>query len=97
LYDIVLLCAMAVVFLVRLRRPWANGRMFRWFMLGYLSWRCLVEFIKPRDLVALNLSAIQIASLAGAAVAGWLLRRGPSRVTPAGRAVMMGSIPEAQP
>jgi prolipoprotein diacylglyceryltransferase len=79
LYDIVVLMVMGVIFLWR-RRRWGEGRMFRWFMLGYLSWRFLVEFIKPREirLAGLNLSAIQIASVAGALISAWLLLRGRS-------------------
>jgi hypothetical protein len=44
-------------------------------MLGYLGWRFLVEFIKPREIVMVNLSAIQIASLLGAMVSATLLWR----------------------
>lgn len=77
LYDIVFLLFMACVFALRRRYPWANGRMFRWFFLGYLSWRFAAEFIKPREirLSALNLSAIQIASLVGVLVCARLLLR----------------------
>jgi prolipoprotein diacylglyceryltransferase len=86
LYDIMVLLMMAGVFVVhgRRRRPHHNssgeGRMFRWFMLGYLSWRFFDEFIKPREIrvPGLNLSAIQIASLAGAMVCIALLTRGRS-------------------
>lgn len=54
-----------------------SGDRFRWFMLGYLLFRFLVEFIKPRDIIPLvGLSAIQIASLAGAAVAAAQLLSG---------------------
>ena len=78
LYDIVLLTCIALACLIRLRKPWANGRMFRFFMLGYLIWRFAVEFIKPREIRIhwLNLSAIQIASLTGALICAWLLLRG---------------------
>ena len=83
IYDIVVLVAMACVFLIRSRRSHSHhnssgeGRMFRWFMLGYLSWRFLAEFIKPREIRVpiLNLSAIQVASLAGAVVCIVLLAR----------------------
>jgi len=75
LYDIAVLLALGSLFLLRMRKPWRNGRMFRWFMLGYLGWRFLAEFIKPREIRVpwLNLSAIQIASLAGVIVCAWLL------------------------
>jgi len=70
LYEIAIVLAMgmALIFIPRkvLQRP---GDRFRWFMLGYLSFRFFIEFIKPRDIIPLvGLSAIQIASLAGAAV-----------------------------
>src|SRR5258706_2914064 len=60
LYDIVVLGLMASFFLLRMRRPWGNGRMFRWFMLGYLGWRFGVEFIKPREILGIWLSAVQV-------------------------------------
>lgn len=89
LYDILVLAVLATLCLLRSRRTWANGRMFRWFMLGYLAWRFLAEFIKPREirLPWLNLGAIQIASLAGAAVCAAALtinvsRHRPSTETP---------------
>ena len=79
LYDIAVLLGMAALFLVA--PPRGEGRRFRWFMLGYLSWRFLAEFIKPREIrvPALNLSAIQIASLAGAMVCAWALMRNLDR------------------
>jgi phosphatidylglycerol:prolipoprotein diacylglycerol transferase len=78
LYDIVLLSFIALACLIRLRKPSTSGRMFRFFVLGYLSWRFAVEFIKPREIQIhwLNLSAIQIASLTGALICAWLLLRG---------------------
>ena len=85
LYDIVFLMVLAAVLWVRSRRGWESGRMFRWFMLGYLGWRFLVEFIKPREIVMVNLSGIQIASLTGAVVLATLLWRKPrfdSRAAP---------------
>jgi phosphatidylglycerol:prolipoprotein diacylglycerol transferase len=76
LYDIVFLMLLATILLLRARRPWQNGRMFRWFMLLYLGWRFAVEFIKPRDVVLMGLSAIQIASLIGALACMELLLSG---------------------
>jgi phosphatidylglycerol:prolipoprotein diacylglycerol transferase len=79
LYDIAVLLLIAIIFLIHRRRPWANGRMFRWFMLAYLAWRFAVEFIKPRDTLLLNLSAIQIASLTGVIVCAAFLWRSQRR------------------
>jgi prolipoprotein diacylglyceryltransferase len=75
LYDIVFLIVLAVVVWIRSRSAWENGRMFRWLMLAYLAWRLGVEFIKPREIVIVNLSAIQIASLVGGVVLATLLCR----------------------
>jgi phosphatidylglycerol:prolipoprotein diacylglycerol transferase len=77
LYDIVVLMFIGIFCLVRMRRPWAEGRMFRLFMQGYLAWRFAVEFIKPREirLPWLDLSAIQIAALAGTWICAWMLLR----------------------
>jgi phosphatidylglycerol:prolipoprotein diacylglycerol transferase len=95
LYDIIILLLMAIIFAIRRRRPWANGRMFRWFFLGYFSWRFAVEFIKPREirLPILNLSAIQIASLAGMIICALLLWRPMSAAKPANSTLQ----PEVQP
>jgi prolipoprotein diacylglyceryltransferase len=69
LYEIAFLVLLgSACALVRpIRRP---GDLFRWFILGYLSYRFLIEFIKPRDTIPdVGLSAIQIASAIGAIVA----------------------------
>jgi prolipoprotein diacylglyceryltransferase len=74
LYDIVLLLALAgVLWTTRRKRPVSSGRTFRWFMLAYLSWRFAVEFIKPREIRVIGLSAIQVASAVGAIVCAVML------------------------
>jgi prolipoprotein diacylglyceryltransferase len=73
LYEIAFLGLIAVALLIRARRPYANGQLFRLFMLGYLLWRAIVEFVKPRDQIVGPLSAIQLASLLGAGVCAALL------------------------
>jgi 7,8-dihydro-6-hydroxymethylpterin dimethyltransferase len=66
LYEIVFLMGFAAFFLWRIRTRRQHGCMFSQFLLGYLAWRFLVEFIKPRDLVpGLPFSAIQWVSLLG--------------------------------
>ena len=66
----------AVLFAAHLRRgAWPDGKAFRLFLLGYFVFRGLVEFIKPRELLAGPLSAIQCASLAGIALCLFTLRR----------------------
>ena len=81
LYEIAFLLLLGVVLLVRSRRPFANGELFRLFILGYCAFRFAVEFFKPREM-HLGLSMIQFACAIGAAVAVWSLvvipRRGAS-------------------
>jgi prolipoprotein diacylglyceryltransferase len=55
----------------------ASGVLFRLFLIGYLGFRFLVEFIKPSDKLLLGLSAIQIACLMTVIVCAIQLR--PSR------------------
>lgn len=78
LYDIVFLSILATTLWLTRRRITGEGRRFRYFMGSYLLWRFAIEFIKPRELriPAMNLSAIQLASLAGAAVCAASLVRG---------------------
>lgn len=68
LYEIAFLLILGAFLLARLRRPRANGELFRTFMLGYLAFRFVVEFFKPRYTIPyVGLSAIQLACAAGAA------------------------------
>lgn len=78
LYDIVFLSILAVALWLARPHISGEGRLFRYFMGSYLLWRFAIEFIKPRELrvPAMNLSAIQLASLAGAAVCAASLVRG---------------------
>jgi prolipoprotein diacylglyceryltransferase len=71
LYDMVFLAALALGLWFNRARFGKAGQMFRTFMLCYMAWRFGVEFLKPREfrVPALNLSAIQIASLLGAMTA----------------------------
>ena len=57
-------------------RPLPAGALFRLYLGGYFTWRFLVEFIKPRELLipALDFSAIQTASIVGVIVASWSFR-----------------------
>jgi phosphatidylglycerol:prolipoprotein diacylglycerol transferase len=78
LYDIVFLAIVALALWINRARFTKAGQMFRLFMLAYLLWRFGVEFLKPREIrvPAVNLSAIQSASLSGAAVCVASLVRG---------------------
>lgn len=44
---------------------WDQGMLFRIFMISYLGFRFGLEFLKPREPIALQLSAIQWACIAG--------------------------------
>jgi prolipoprotein diacylglyceryltransferase len=57
------------------KRTLPSGVRFRLYFAAYFGFRFLVEFIKPREFLWLNLSAIQYASLAGALLALISLRR----------------------
>ncbi len=46
-------------------RPLAEGMRFKLFMIAYLAFRFLLDFIKPTDPVLAGLSAIQFACLGG--------------------------------
>ena len=74
LYEIAALLLIAVILAVRARQPFARGELFRLFLLLYLAFRFLVEFIKPTYHPYLGLSAIQLASLLGVVVCAWRIR-----------------------
>ena len=76
LYDIVFLWLprRERCFLIRMRWPYPNGKIFRLFIFGYCLYRLAVEFIKPTYRVYLGLSAIQVACVVVALVCGWLLQ-----------------------
>ena len=60
LYEIVFLLALAAVLSwMRPRRP-ESGELFRLFLMSYLGWRLLIDFLKPEPSFA-GLSAIQWA------------------------------------
>jgi prolipoprotein diacylglyceryltransferase len=85
LYEIaVVLLLGAIIALVRRRITHQPGDLFRWFMLGYLLFRLLVEFIKPVYRPS-GLSAIQWACVAGmiACIYGLIIRPTASRRTQA--------------
>ena len=72
LYDIVFLAFLAAGLALWLLAPRPNGRLFRSFLLAYVLWRLVVEFVKPRyTYTPLHLSAIQIACVGAAIVLAW--------------------------
>jgi phosphatidylglycerol:prolipoprotein diacylglycerol transferase len=66
LYEILWL-AVIWSLLLSLEKRWtlANGARFKLFMVLYLAFRFAVEFIKPLPIIALGLSSIQWACVAG--------------------------------
>lgn len=68
LYEAAFLILLALGLRIFVGWSRAPGALFRSFLGGYLCWRFLIEFIKPRFNPYLGLSAIQVASLIGAVV-----------------------------
>ncbi|NJJ39215.1 prolipoprotein diacylglyceryl transferase [Paenibacillus apii] len=84
LYEIAFLLALAVLLIPLYRRSrepagtrpgsiYLSGRLFQWFMFGYLAFRFAVDFIKPTPHPYFGLNNIQLACLAGLAYYAWLL------------------------
>ncbi|HEX4055261.1 MAG TPA: prolipoprotein diacylglyceryl transferase family protein [Tepidisphaeraceae bacterium] len=63
LYEIAFCLLLALALRIRMRWAFRSGEIFRLMMIGYFSWRFLIEFIKPRE-TYLGLSPIQIVSFA---------------------------------
>ena len=77
IYEIVFLMALATVLHLVAQRPYPTGRLFRIFVAAYLSWRVLIDFLKP-DPQVFHMNLIQwscLATLAVLAVHSWLTRR----------------------
>ncbi|QIX60048.1 diacylglyceryl transferase [Hymenobacter sp. BT18] len=74
LYEIGWLALLgAGLWLAERRRPLPAGWRFRFFMVGYLLFRLLVEFLKPTPTPSgWGLTAIQWACVAGLGYYGWL-------------------------
>jgi phosphatidylglycerol:prolipoprotein diacylglycerol transferase len=62
LYEILFLALLG--FIVTRPAKWPEGARFRIFLVGYLSWRFAIDFLKPQPLVA-GMNLIQWACLAG--------------------------------
>ena len=66
LYEIVFLLLLWMTLRnLQQRFPLGNGALFKLFMISYLFFRLLLDFIKPHYPVVLSLSTIQLACLAG--------------------------------
>ncbi|AHJ97338.1 prolipoprotein diacylglyceryl transferase family protein [Hymenobacter swuensis] len=77
LYEILWLLLLGALLWLRERRgPLPDGWRFRFFMVGYLLFRLLVEFLKPTPAPAgWGLTAIQWACVAGLGYYAWLFGR----------------------
>ncbi len=65
LYEIGFLLLLAFFLYRRMQRPYVNGYIFRLFIMNYLAFRFLVEFVKPRYEYLPGISMIQVAALLG--------------------------------
>ena len=66
LYEILFLILFwAVLIQARRRVSLNNGILFQYFMIGYLFFRFLIDFIKPAHVLPVHLSSIQLACLGG--------------------------------
>ena len=65
LYEIGFLLALILFLRIRHRYHYKSGDLFKFYMIAYLGFRLLIDFIKPDFHPFLGLSAIQIACLLG--------------------------------
>ena len=89
LYEIAMLALIAIALFVRSRHSFRCGDLFRWFVLGYLTFRFAVDFIKPvYTWPIVHISAIQVSSAVGAIVAlRQLIRKEVDHLGPSAAAV----------
>ena len=66
-YEVVFLVALGFTLRSLKKRPHPNGALFRYFMVAYLTWRLLIDFLKPEPSIA-GMNLIQWACLGGLAV-----------------------------
>lgn len=81
LYELIFLVALAIVMWRLSRHPYLRGDLFRFFMVCYLAFRLVIDFLKPDPRVLLGLSSIQWACVAmliyyRADIVRWLRRGG---------------------
>lgn len=68
LYEVVFLLLLALtLYQAEKKKPFANGNRFKLFLISYLIWRFVLEFIKPVWLLPIGISNIQVATLGGLA------------------------------
>ncbi|NRD78925.1 prolipoprotein diacylglyceryl transferase [Bacillus sp. BRMEA1] len=76
LYEIVFLAITAIIiYQIKKKNAGWEGLQFQIFMLGYLTFRFLIDFIKPTPHPYLFLNNIQVASLLGISYYVWLINK----------------------
>ncbi len=66
LYEIIFLAALWLLLrLLQKKQALASGALFKLFMIAYLLFRFLLDFIKPHFILVSGFSAIQLTCLAG--------------------------------
>ncbi|GIN58809.1 hypothetical protein J8TS2_31280 [Lederbergia ruris] len=65
LYELFFLLSLGIILFLKNKHPHKEGDLFKLFMVGYLLFRLMVDFIKPYPREYLGLGAIQIACLLG--------------------------------
>jgi phosphatidylglycerol---prolipoprotein diacylglyceryl transferase len=58
-YEILFLAALGLCLIIYSRRPHLQGDIFKLFMIGYMSWRFLIDFAKPGDRI-FGVTVIQV-------------------------------------
>jgi phosphatidylglycerol:prolipoprotein diacylglycerol transferase len=64
LYEVLFVLALGVFLWRQMQKPYAQGDIFKLFMVAYFAFRLLCDFLKPDVRVFLSLSSIQWACLA---------------------------------
>lgn len=83
LYEILaLLCIGVSVRLNKAGLARTNGLQFKWFLFWYLTFRVAVDTLKPTYKIALDLSAIQIASFVAVLIYGYRIYQLASKDRP---------------
>jgi phosphatidylglycerol---prolipoprotein diacylglyceryl transferase len=65
IYEIIFLIFLGIFLKINQKLYPQEGDLFKLFMIGYLAFRFVIDFLKPDFQIFLNLSAIQIACLCG--------------------------------
>ncbi|HTP69302.1 MAG TPA: prolipoprotein diacylglyceryl transferase family protein [Dongiaceae bacterium] len=81
LYEVVFLVLLAVALARLWRLPYLRGDLYKLFMVSYLSFRLVIDFLKPEPRVLLGMSSIQWACVAmliyyRADIVRWMKRGG---------------------